>query len=190
MALFACLGAASICGQYPRSFPGRTQDTRGSRSIQPAQTPLWLGGEQEFQLFQAVTKATLRDSIGPRASYFLTRNAACCRSASPLYAWLKWSFIPNWPRNYNLVNKFSGVESVSLLRATVRDRVSRGCATVGHHAGHAGTGVPHPHCEACVNAQLRLWPVLLPVPLPHGCGAVLRVSDAGSRFPGYQFRLI
>lgn len=59
-------------------FRGSTQDTRGSRFIQVAQTPPWLGGEQEPQLFQTVIEATLRDNIGPRASYFLTRNAADC----------------------------------------------------------------------------------------------------------------
>ena len=170
--------------EFERTYPNTISRSKGL----PIWWPFSIG--QAFRGWFPVAMPQGGTASALKASFFSTRNAACCRSASPLYAWLKWSFIPNWPRNYNLVNKFSGVESVSLLRATVRDRVSRGCATVGHHAGHAGTGVPHPHCEACVNAQLRLWPVLLPVPLPHGCGAVLRVSDAGSRFPGYQFRLI
>ena len=130
VALFACLGAASIYGQNPRSFPGSAQDTRGSRFIQAAQTPLWLGGEQEFQLFQAVTEATLRDSIGPRASYFLTRLAAGCRAASPLYTRLKRLFLEEVYGTRNYAIKFSVLRSVS------------------HPCGTVGQGVPRamPHC--------------------------------------------
>ena len=114
-------------------FRGSTQDTRESSFIQVAQTPPWLGGEQEPQLFQTVIEATLRDNIGPRASYFLTRNAACCRSASPIYTWLKRLFLEEvyGTRNYGI--KFSVLEFVSHLRAMVGHAVPRAvpyCATI------------------------------------------------------------
>jgi hypothetical protein len=84
-------------------------------------------------MFQTVIEASLRDSIGPRASYFLTRNAACCRSASPIYTWLKRLFLEEvyGTRNYGI--KFSVLEFVSHLRAMVGHAVPRAvpyCATI------------------------------------------------------------
>ena len=74
-ALFVCPQTSKVCEEGAK--PGQdSQELRGSRMNRTAQTPLWLNGEPEFQTLQTVTEATMRDSIGPRASYFSTRLAA------------------------------------------------------------------------------------------------------------------
>ena len=84
-------------------------------------------------MFQTVIEASLRDSIGPRASYFLTRNAAGCRAASPIYTRLKRLFLEEVYGTRNYSNKFSVIEPVSHFRGTAGHAVPRAlphCATL------------------------------------------------------------
>lgn len=88
VALFACLEAASICGQEPRSFPGSTQEKLGSKIIQVTQTPLWLGGEQEFKCFRRLSKQACGtvSARGPHIFSHATQQTAVLVAPVPYIA--------------------------------------------------------------------------------------------------------